>query len=1074
LRVVTMLAVDLAGYTEYSAARDPEEVHLGVRPLMNRLRGLCEQRGGVVPVIEGDGFLAVFGGRESRPDDPRRAVLTAVRLQQVVAEHRTAVVGSFPSLKAALHVGSVVVAPSWEHGGFSIAGDAVNVVSRLCSSAQGGTIVASTELAALVPVHAWGAPRTLAVRNRTEPVEVRDLSWATAGPLANPQPPVSTTRFVERPETEMALVHLRSGQDVQVLGEPGMGKSRLAQEVATRLDVDLVLHSWFQEADREGAVFRDLAHRVVAAFREGDDRTLSGVVWRRLRDLAGESVDTSESDSWPEQLEALVEALVALGGGRRLLVVVEDAQWARQDDLEVLQRLLKRPERRFSVAVTSRVEVDLPLRRVLLEPLSPLAAAQLVEHVLVGAEPEVVRALVDRTSGVPLAVEQYARLLLEDGTIVQEGSRCRLRDPGGLDRLPAGMRLFVSSRLDQLEPATREVLVAAAVAGSVSHPDLVRYLSGTPGTFDSSLEALLDRGFVRWQERDDAQQLAFTHEVLRDVTYQSLLRQQRVGMHLVAARWYSVLPIVQVVSEEARHLEAALSLGSTDCDVVRRAVQVLSEYAASLVEQRTALAVEVIDRAERIVNEHATCNPDTLRLRLTKAETLRRRFREAEAVAVVQECLDESRRQGRDELTAEALVLAGESLALSQPDVARDHFSRAERILTERADVRGLLRLEMARAELLDVVITERLAVMERAHGEAIRQGDTRLASFTAQDLASHSPALRPDVAERWGEVARQMLRRDDLLGHARLLFAEGYVNFARQQRNQALETVVRAGTAARDAASSSLVINAELLTLNCLVESGRLDEAAALAEHLGAFASDRPTERLRVDVVGPSALLLSRQGRPDQAREVLMGLREACEQLSVHHVAEWQELCARQSQDVGHFGDSSRWAQAARETYASLDLAPFALRAECVDLASRTAGGAWIGLGELADARARARDLGSDFALALLSLGRQLTDLLAGERDHEPDLHESVEEVEVRALALETRAFWEQEPDLLLESAATWSQLGTTVWPARALLWHSELTGTSHPEADELLEVLQSPAGLAEHFRSQVRGLRA
>jgi class 3 adenylate cyclase len=1070
-----MLAVDLEGYTRYASTRDAEEVHLAVRPLMNRLRLVCEQLGGVVPVIEGDGFLAVFGGLEGRPDDPQRALHAAVQLQHLVTQHRGGAPEGFPSLRAALHVGEVVVAPSWERGGFSVAGDAVNVVSRLCGIADQGAIVASVEVTRLVPHEAWSPVRPVSLRNRSEPVAVRDLGWRSVQQETFARPQVSATPFVPRPEFAVVLDALSAGQDVQLVGEPGVGKTRLAGEIAARSGAEVVLRLPCLDDDRESRAVGRLARQVVQALGARPAQ-LPAVVRRRLRVLAGEAVDTFERDARAELVDALVAGTTELARLSDVLLVVDDADVAQPEERELLGLVHAGAGGACRMLLTAREAVDLPARRVRVEPLATGPAAELVGHLLPGAEHDILTALLDRTGGIPMALEQYARLLLEEGTIVPEGAGYRLIDPAGLARLPAGMRLFVSSRLDRLDPEARALVSAAAVAGNEADLDLVLHLAGEGGRAAQVLEDLVDRRILATVGGSDGENLrvSFTHQVLWDVAYHALLRQQRVAKHLAAAQWYSVLPIVQLVSEEARHLETALGLGTSDCDVVRRAVQVLSEYATSLVERRTALAVDVVGRAERIVADHPDCHIDTLRLRLTKAELLRLRMQEAQAVPLAQACLTDSVERELDDLVVEASLVVGRALALSEPEVARQHFDRAQALLTRAEDRAGLALLEVARTELSDVLLGDRLARMARAHQDAVRASDMRLSALTARDLAMYGSARDPEESDQWQRTAVQLLRRDDVVGQAELEWAAAFRHYARQERRAATGALRSAGRAAGEAASQQLAVNCDLLLLECLAEAGDLEGAQAVYARMDALAQQRPTDRLRVDATLPLALVRSRQGRPLEAQQLLEDLRPHSERLGPHHVAEWHELAARQAQDVGDFAAASAHARAAVAAFRELGLEAFAFRPECLDLTSRTAAAARIGLGEVAEARARAHRFGSAFALALLSLGRQLTDLLAGDRDHEPDLHESVDEVEVRAMALETRAFWEQDPDLLLESAATWSQLGATVWPARALLWHSELTGAPHPEADELLEVLQSPAGLAGHFRSQVRALHA
>ena len=128
--------------------------------------------------------------------------------------------------------------------------------------------------------------------------------------------------------------------------------------------------------------------------------------------------------------------------------------------------------------------------------------------------------------------------------------------------------------------------------------------------------------------------------------------------------------------------------------------------------------------------------------------------------------------------------------------------------------------------------------------------------------------------------------------------------------------------------------------------------------------------------------------------------------------------------------------------------------------------------LGTIANLRSEARETGLTTISQLANRWLYVDELTRG---WSVDLHglEELDVIECRALDREIGALSTGVWDLLLEAADIWAELGTTVWQARALLWHTELTGSPHPEADDLLVVLQSPDGLAEHLRSQVRGLR-
>ena len=234
-RVVTILFADLSGYTALCHDRDPEEVHLLVRPLMNALRRVCEAHGAMVPSIEGDGFMAAFGARVASEDDPTQALSAAIEMQQLVRA-RAVVVPELPGLHIGVHLGEVVVAPTWEDVGLSLSGDAVNVASRLCDRAGSGEVLASSEVARLSRFgDGWADAAPFHLRGRMEPVTASAYAWADGGAELRSPRWGGASPYVRRSSVEQELATaLARGENVVLVGEAGVGKSRIVAEGVPR------------------------------------------------------------------------------------------------------------------------------------------------------------------------------------------------------------------------------------------------------------------------------------------------------------------------------------------------------------------------------------------------------------------------------------------------------------------------------------------------------------------------------------------------------------------------------------------------------------------------------------------------------------------------------------------------------------------------------------------------------------------------------------------------------------------------------------------------------------------------
>jgi class 3 adenylate cyclase len=1060
-RVVTVLFADLAGYTRYCSERDPEDVHLLVRPLMNALRGLCEELGGRVPVIEGDGFMAVFGAEETRADDPRLAVLAACRMQELVHARSAAAADAIPALSVGMHVGEVLVAPSWEQGGVSVSGDVVNLASRLCKVAAESEVLVTAALVACVPLDVWVDVRHVDLRGLDTSEQVASLAWDRVAAPAVVLRGESRTPFVDRPELRDVAAAIAEHRALVVVGEPGIGKSRLLSE-AVGAHPGLVLRARFSELEPGHAALAGLARDLL---RTLSTDAVGPLEHRRLRRLAGEQVDTTEHDSYADQLASLVSGIAAADD---VVVLLDDADALSGEELALAAELVAAGH---AVLLAARHPLALRADELRLNPLDRDAVHVFVERLLPGAPAELAQHLADRSGGVPLFVEQYVRLLVEDGTIELGPDGATLTRPERLGALPTAMRLFVASRLDVLEPATRRVIGLAAVAGMVVDVDLLSYLSGRDTEVGEHVEVLVERGYLEWARPEPGvrAQVRFRHQVIRDVAYEALLKRDRVATHRAAAEWYAVLPVVALLAEEARHLEAALGLGEPDCELVRRLVEVLGLHAASVVEENPPMALDAVLRAEQVATAHPQCQVDLLPVLSTKARALLAGGDDETAGELADRVAAEAQSRGVPAIEATARLTAATARVLSEPEASAEELTRAEQLFRAAADETGVARVETARAEG-DVPLAARLAAWDRAYEAAMRAGESRLASVAAQDLAMHASVRSPAEAETWLRTATELRRADDVVGAARLAVAESLLALIRLDFETAAVRGSAAAAEAQAAGQHQLFMNAALFTLEAEVLGGGLVQAQQLVDELLAVAGSRPTEHLRVDVLTCSALLLSRQGRGRDAAALLAELEPQVAALGPHYPAQWHGFSARVALERGDFAAATVHADEAARMQVELDVPAWALRERLVSLISRLAVGAHVGLAELSQARSEARVVGAGSVAGLLGRWGELADTLAGAGSHALDLPEGPESAETAALDLEIMALRDGRPDLLLAAAAQWQHLGTTVWEARALLWHSELTGTPSPEADAVLTALGSPDGLAETLRAQVR----
>lgn len=1053
-RVVTVLFADLAGYTSFCQGRDPEDVHLLVRPLMSTLRRECEAVGGVVPSIEGDGFMAVFGARDAAEDDPARAVEAAVRMQQLVTA-RQEVLPEIPGLHVGIHVGEVVVA--WQDDVPHLSGDVVNVASRLAGLATAGQVLVSNACVPLTGYETgWSEPQELALRGRAGLVQARELDWQSvdtggrAGRWAHDAP------YVPRQELEKALVAGLEHGGVLLLGEAGAGKTRLAAETLAGRPVVRLTCS---------ATRHPTAREVLALLLESLEEVPRDLV-QVLRSSPG---GAAERDG---------ELAVVAAAGRRLgedaagaVVLLDDAEQLPDDELQDLAVAVAASGRPW-VVVSRRALPALALPVVQVPDLSAQERDDLVDLLLPRASGELRDVLVRRAGASPLYLEQCARLLRESGAVHVDRTGTRLVARDKLRAVPTSMRLFVSSRLDLLSEDAREVISVAAVLGDAPDVDLLRHLTGDDG---HHVEDLVERALLRWDREAARPVLRFTHALVRDVAYETMLFARRAFLHLAAADWYAVLPVSNVLEAQATHLEAAVVHGDPDCDLVRRAVEGMVLFARSVEEERPRVASDVLQRAQRLVEARRECDPDTIALDLCLASVRWLAGAESEAATAAERALGLAMQRGDARAAAEARLHLGRAHMQGDASLAEEHLALADQGFGSVGDLGGQARVALTRSfyGIWEGGIAQQVAQLERAYTLAMRSGDQRLQATAAQQLAMHHGfSTGREEFELWSERAVSVSRADDAGVQPRLDTARAALAFFELAPVKGRTAAMDALVAGRDLGLRHVYANAMIAVLDLAIIAGDLSLARSMLPEARTFAASRtsPWSGMQYDLL--ETRLLQREGDLPGARRLLASV--AAQELAGTTLMrrDLAETRAWVALETGHFTEArAQAAEAVLVDEETGDLCPV-LRPRLVDLVAAAASGARPALGEIAALKAVARRTGLTTVAELASRWLYVDEVARG---WPVDVYglEQVDTVEVRALDLEIEALSTGSWDLLEQAAAVWAELGTTVWQARALLWHSELTGAEHPEADRLLEVLQSPAGLGDQLRGQVRALK-
>jgi class 3 adenylate cyclase len=502
-RQLTVMFTDLVGSTDLASALDPEDWHEVLDAYQHRVASIVTANGGVIAQFQGDGAVAYFGypeAVESAGSDAVTAGLAVMEDMARLSEELSPALGVGElKARAGIHTGDVVVAAVTAGGNDRLPdvwGQVPNLAARLQAAAEPGQVVISGDTASLVSGYfALATLGSLSLKGIADPVPAyRALSRSAARHRLEIRP---LTGFVSRVD---ALAWLGAEWDqtarggarlTLVMGEPGIGKSRLFLEFSSGLATQgHTVHTVF--CSRRGSL------SPLQPFAEL---------------LDGAPATPLDVDEWAEGISRT----------GRLLLVVEDAHWADPSTLEAAH-LVARRSSPILVLMSARPEIAddphvRPTAQLTLNRLSDEDAHELLDLLPETAElkPDVRDALVRRADGVPLFLEELTRSLAEG-----------VADPQTL-AMPATLNEVITARLDRLGDAKR-VAQAAAIIGRTFETPVLRAATGLDEEMlEADLRRLMEHAVI--EPTGHHEELQFRHALLHEASYRSVLRADRVHVH---------------------------------------------------------------------------------------------------------------------------------------------------------------------------------------------------------------------------------------------------------------------------------------------------------------------------------------------------------------------------------------------------------------------------------------------------------------------------------------------------------------------------------------------------------------
>ncbi|UCE56891.1 MAG: AAA family ATPase [Desulfobacterales bacterium] len=576
-KLVTVLFADVADFTSIAEKLDPEEVHQIMDNCFKILMEEIHTYEGTINQFTGDGVMALFGAPLAHEEHAQKACHTALSIQKSLREYSEEIKKNYNvnfQMRMGLNSGPVVVGSIGDdlRMDYTAVGDTTNLASRKESMAKPGTILVSKNTYRLtrdffkfkplgeVEVKGKGYPEEAFELTKVSKVETR-IEAAVAKGL---------TRFVGRKNSMAALVeacdktHSGSGQVIGIVGEAGVGKSRLLLEFRNQLPQSEytylegrclhyggsipylpmldILRSYFdiKGDDLEHIIKEKMSKRVLQL-----DERLKNVLppFQEILSLKVENKAYANLEPGRKRertFEAFRDLFVRESQTKTLVLAVEDLHWIDKTSEEyldyligwlanakILLILLYRPEYTHQWGSKSYYN------RIGLDQLTAKSSTELVQAILEGGQvvPELRELILGKASGNPLYMEELTNTLLENGSIQRKGNQYVLSGKASEIQIPDTIQGIISARMDRLEDNLKRIMQVVSVIGRDFAFRILQAITGVRKELKSYLLNLQGLEFIYEKRLFPELEYIFKHALIQEVAYNSLLKKRRKEIH---------------------------------------------------------------------------------------------------------------------------------------------------------------------------------------------------------------------------------------------------------------------------------------------------------------------------------------------------------------------------------------------------------------------------------------------------------------------------------------------------------------------------------------------------------------
>jgi class 3 adenylate cyclase/tetratricopeptide (TPR) repeat protein len=567
-KVVSIVFSDLKGSTSMGEKLDSESLREVMTRYFDAMSAELERHGGVVEKFIGDAIMAVFGLPTLHEDDALRAVRAAAGMQHALGGLNDELErhwGVRLTVRTGVNTGQVVAGDPTA-GQRLVTGDAVNVAARLEQAAGAQEVLLGDLTYRLV--------RDYVDVEEVEPLELKGKAERVPAfrlvgvredaerPRRLDAPMVGRERELDLLQGQLsAAIEMRSCRLATVIGEAGVGKSRLIDELIRAADDEVTILRGRCLPYGDGITFWPLAEAVREAAQIAERDTTEEALDKLAALAADEDVTERVASAiglaaTPFPVQELVwgarKLLESLGRKRPVLVLFEDVHWAEPTFVDLIEQVVEHAtDSALLVVCTARHELIERLPewstgpdavRLELERLTESETAAVAEHILgMTALDERIRVrIVEAAEGNPLFIEQLLSMLIDSGQIRFEDGAWR--PSGAIEDIavPPTIHALLAARLDRLEIDERAVIEPASVIGHMFVRDAVHHLAPerVRPELDARLESLTEKQLVQPdQSRSDETAFRFHHILIRDTAYDGILKRARATYHEQFVHW---------------------------------------------------------------------------------------------------------------------------------------------------------------------------------------------------------------------------------------------------------------------------------------------------------------------------------------------------------------------------------------------------------------------------------------------------------------------------------------------------------------------------------------------------------